>query len=494
MSSKHRPRPSSTTVTRTIRPGLIVIVLVTVSATGLALYGWQTRSPVQPAVIDVPPIAVVVKPDAVELPLTKLTSPAPSFGQRKQGIPLPATLLSRLNDDQTLWYVGKRTTPSLVEIPFPPGLQPGEPIDVKAVRDNPGFLGTQACQACHQEKYDSFVQTAHHLTSRPATGEAIAGSFTAGANVMRTKDANVSFTMVARDSRFYQQVRFYGWEFEIPFDLVIGSSKLGQAFLYWDFNSLYQTHVTYLAETDTWTNSPGYLDGDAAYARPIRGRCMECHSTFADVGVASNQYVPKSIILGISCERCHGPGKQHVDYHVANATDKAAHFVTVPSKLSRTQQMDVCGQCHSGGSQPKGMPFAFRPGDRLEDHYHPLDEADESNSVHASNQATRLAKSKCFQQSQMACVDCHNPHRKERNQSELFSQRCLKCHQAQGCGEFERLGDRIRDNCIDCHMPKEATQNMTLESRAGAVFPPLRDHHIRVDSKATERFYREAAK
>ncbi len=221
---------------------------------------------------------------------------------------------------------------------------------------------------------------------------------------------------------------------------------------------------------------------------------MECHSTYADGGIASNQYVPNSIMLGISCERCHGPGKQHIDYHASNTVDKTARFVTVPSKLTRTQQMDVCGQCHSGGSQPKGLTFAFRPGDRLSDHYFPLNETDQSNSVHASNQATRLAKSTCFQQSQMACVDCHNPHRNERHQTALFSSRCLKYHQTLQCGGSERLGDQIRDDCIDCHVPKEATENITLDNAAGTVFPPLRDHHIRVDPKATQRYYEKVAK
>ena len=265
---------------------------------------------------------------------------------------------------------------------------------------------------------------------------------------------------------------------------------MAETYLYWHGEKLFQLNCTYLTEPDAWINSPGYLDGDAAYARPIISGCLDCHSTYVELKKEPNLYATESLILGISCERCHGPGQQHVDYHRANPNEKKSEYMVVPSKLSREREMDVCGQCHMGNKAPKAAgAFQFRPGDRIEEHYELLEDHDESaNSVHASNQIGRLALSACFQESEMACVQCHNPHKNERGMTEVFSQRCLKCHQENQCGMHENLGPKLRENCIDCHMPKRATDKLRVETSVGQIFPPLRDHHIRVDQKATENY------
>ena len=88
----------------------------------------------------------------------------------------------------------------------------------------------------------------------------------------------------------------------------------------------------------------------------------------------------------------------------------------------------------------------------------------------------------------MGCVECHNPHRNERGKLKLFSQRCLECHQQEHCGMQGQLGERLAENCIDCHMPVRASKNLQVETDQGNIFPPLRDHFIRVDQEATTEF------
>jgi cytochrome c len=88
----------------------------------------------------------------------------------------------------------------------------------------------------------------------------------------------------------------------------------------------------------------------------------------------------------------------------------------------------------------------------------------------------------------MGCVECHDPHQNERGQVALFSQRCLACHQQEHCGKSEELGARLAENCIDCHMPTRATANLRVETTSGNLFPPLRDHYIRVDTEATKEY------
>ncbi|WP_436716349.1 multiheme c-type cytochrome [Roseiconus lacunae] len=411
------------------------------------------------------------------------------LARQGRGQSLPNTLISRPMPDTNTWFVGRERHDVGVEIPFKPGHVPTSPPDLDPIHQNPGFLGAQACRECHESIYQSFIQTAHHRTSRKATPDNIAGSFETPDNELFTRDPEVWFEMIRRDQKSFQRVRFFDWMFEVPIDITVGSNLLGESYLYWHGDKLYQLHASYLTESDVWANSPGYVDGDAVFSREIHTACLECHATYIDARQDDEHFTPGSLILGVSCERCHGPGKDHVDFHKANPTSDQAYQITVPSNLTRDQQMQVCGQCHTGVKpllDPLG--FKFRPGDRLEDHYELTASSSGANGVHTSNQMERLSQSRCFTETSMACVDCHNPHQNDRGRLDVFSKRCLECHEVSHCGAADRVGEGIEGNCIDCHMPRRATENMSIETASGDVFPPLRDHYIRVDDEATSEF------
>ncbi len=412
------------------------------------------------------------------------------LAEKGLGQALPGYLVTEVHASGKFWVVANPKIEMGVEIPFAPGQLPRPKIDSGSLENPEGFLGAAACQSCHADKYETFVETAHHRTSRIASVKEISGPLAQGRNVMQTSHPEVNFEMLQRGNVGYQRVSFFDWQFEVPMQLIMGSSKMAETYLFWHGDKLFQANCSYLEGPDAWINSPGYLDGDAAYARPILSGCLDCHTTYAELEQEPNRYSPKSMILGISCERCHGPGKDHVDFHLAHPLEKQSKHMIVPSNLSREREMDVCGQCHTGDKAPKSPEaFQFRPGDRLSDHYDPLEGHDESaNSVHTSNQIARLALSRCFQESEMACVQCHDPHKNERGMTAIFSERCLKCHQEEHCGMQETLGPKLKDNCVDCHMPKRATENLRVETMAGQVFPPLRDHLIRVDLEATKAY------
>ncbi|MCC9602612.1 C cytochrome precursor [Stieleria sp. JC731] len=408
-----------------------------------------------------------------------------------RGQKLPKTLVAWPMSDSNSWFVGREKYKVGVEIPFEPGHLPNPAPNLEPEHANPGFLGAEACRSCHESIYDSFVETAHFRTSRSATPDNIAGSFSDDANKLKTHSPDVSFEMFRREDKSFQRVHFFDWMFEVPIDITVGSNLLGESYLYWHGDKLYQLHASYLTAPNEWANSPGFVDGDASFARDIHTACLECHATYVDARQDDSHFTPSTLILGVSCERCHGPGKSHVLFHQENPESNEAHAITVPSDLSRQQQMQVCGQCHTGVKQLKDPHgFQFRPGDQLDDHYVANSSGASANGVHTSNQLERLSESRCFQETTMACVDCHNPHRNDRGQLELFSQKCLKCHESSHCGMAEEVGDSITSNCIDCHMPRRATKNMSIETASGDVFPPLRDHHIRIDLQSSHSFLR----
>src|ERR1700710_1670589 len=101
-------------------------------------------------------------------------------------------------------------------------------------------------------------------------------------------------------------------------DVVIGSGVRGQSYLYWRADQLYESPVSYWADGKRWINSPGYKNGTMNFSRPITPRCMECHASFIQQAlsdISTNHYLKDSLVTGITCERCHGSGKEHVALH-----------------------------------------------------------------------------------------------------------------------------------------------------------------------------------
>lgn len=372
-----------------------------------------------------------------------------------------------------------------------------------------GYLGAAACRECHEERFAGFVRTGHHNTSSRPSPETILGSFDAPRNVMLTSNPALSFEMTRDGHAFRQTARSKeagGRETtrSEAFDMVVGSGKLGQTYLWWKDDRLFQLPVSWYRGADSWLNSPGeiYPDGTANFDRTIHPRCLECHATWIESrpGLDGNRpevnaYDPDSAILGISCERCHGPGAEHVAWHKANPGSETAHRIVNPAELPRERSLDLCGQCHGGVGQPVRPAFSFRPGYRLEDFIRPPVNVSAAPALHSANQLRRLQQSRCFLESgTLTCVSCHDPHKVERGDDALFSKRCMACHTPEKCPECVRGGHGAETNCIACHMVREEVKGMTMATKSGTEQPVMADHHIRIDAAATERFRAAASR
>ena len=155
------------------------------------------------------------------------------------GLAVPPHLRTSTHPTENYWFVGMPSGELRAQVPFKPGGLPAAPSQADPVRPNPGFLGAAACKSCHEETYESFIQTAHYQTSRLATAENISGSFDPGRNQMQTHSADVFFTMLQRDGDCFQRASFFDWKFDVPFHLIMGSSKMGESYLYWHGDRLF---------------------------------------------------------------------------------------------------------------------------------------------------------------------------------------------------------------------------------------------------------------
>jgi hypothetical protein len=369
---------------------------------------------------------------------------------------------------------------------------------VGAVGDTPTqqhkCVGDAGCVSCHQEQSASFAKTAHHLTSQAANKDSILGSLREGSNVLMIADPakagdnpGLYFKMESKRDGFYQTA-VAGWPGHLQsrserMDVVIGSGVRGQSYLYWHGEQLFELPVSYWSDGARWINSPGYTNGTMNFQRAVTPRCMECHATFiephsADPG--TNRYQKDSLVLGISCERCHGPGADHVALHQPKAPI-SAETIFNPAKFSRDRQVDLCALCHNGiRSEELAPAFSYQP-DKPLDTYLQADtgEVAAHPDVHG-NQVGLLKKSRCYLSSPgMSCSTCHNEHQPERGAAS-YSSRCLSCHQVESCGMAKTMGHKIAANCIDCHMPVETTAAVASETAGEMIRPKMRNHWIKV--------------
>jgi hypothetical protein len=183
-------------------------------------------------------------------------------------------------------------------------------------------------------------------------------------------------------------------------------------------------------------------------------QCLNCHTTWfrAALPIPSLPIGPEAADRGIGCERCHGPGLNHVKAVESGFAESAiaATRSSPPGRLLKS-----CNECHaSNGSVDPGDPEFTRV------------------------QGTTLQFSRCFTASNGAihCATCHDPHRGLDRTTAHYEAKCLGCHAAPTSQVPEHAGAspcpvNPASGCIDCHMPK--VHDASFQAR-------FTDHHIRV--------------
>ena len=397
------------------------------------------------------------------------------------------------------------------------------------IRDDEGaaFAGSATCASCHKDIYRTHTHTAHYLDSRPASKKYIKGSFDSGKNhFVYNKETEV--VLEQKDQRFFQTSFINGNESQShSFDIVIGSGRKGQTYLYWNNGNLFQLPISYSTAMDSWCNSPGYPADAAIFNRRVPSYCLECHSTYAgteersmtdkgrednaDKGIEKHSdaeseieehnssdketiFRKDQIIYGIDCEKCHGPAAEHVAFQTDHPQERKGRYIINAKNLSRQQRLDVCALCHSGARVQLRPAFSFKVGDTLNRFSLAKFSSDDAATLDVhGNQYGLLTSSKCFRLSQMDCSSCHNVHVNEANGASLFSQRCMTCHNESThitCSINQTPGLLLSNNCIDCHMPALPSQKILLALSNGSktIHNLVRTHRIAIYPESTKEY------
>ena len=236
----------------------------------------------------------------------------------------------------------------------------------------------------------------------------------------------------------------------------VGSGAAARSYLLSYEGFLYEAPVAYYSNSASWKSAPGYAPLDYPYlTRPILPGCLECHASgIQRIPGTQNAYAsPPFREGGVSCERCHGPGSDHL------ATGKP---MLNPAKLAAPQRDSICEQCHLSGeirvAKSGKDDLAFRAGDRLADDLTVFVRSGSPSPMKVTSHAEDLAQSACKRASgeKLWCGTCHDPHSvpPADEKAAYFRGKCLTCHQASDCRAPQSTRLANGDNCVACHMPR----------------------------------------
>jgi Doubled CXXCH motif (Paired_CXXCH_1) len=362
------------------------------------------------------------------------------------------------------------------------------------------YAGSVSCAACHQEIYNEAINSSHFKASAQASIKNVQGHFKTGYNSF-FYDKDTKIVMENRNNEFFQVHYKNGKKVKAyRYDIVMGA-KNAQTSLFWDKDNFFELPLSYYNSVKNWGTSPGYPPDQPHFDRLITMDCFECHSSHIEIkhkNTESENYfgteIPtetikkESLVHGIDCERCHGPAMDHVKYHQENPEQKVAKYIVVNQSLSTQQKLGGCVICHYAGETLKSR-FKFVPGSSIADFYNERIPANNSD-VHG-NQYGLLSQSKCFLGSKsMDCISCHNPHGDAKESIASFSQKCMTCHsEAKNnfCTTKVSNGIVLKENCIDCHMPKKASGVIGFFLSGKSEMSPylLRTHRIGIYQEET---------
>lgn len=323
------------------------------------------------------------------------------------------------------------------------------------------FAGNKACASCHADIYRSYLRT----PMAQSGGRAGTGDLKETFDRAEFRDDHGAFSYrVAPDYRFEftQQgsTRPITGLRALPY--FIGSGAAARTFLIEDGGFLFESPVTYYRQSASWKASPGFESLDYPYlTRPVSPGCLQCHaSAIQPKGDTLNGYAtPPFLENGVSCERCHGPGSDHIE--------KGANLVN-PAKLAPQARDSICAQCHLSGevrvAKPGKEGKALIPGTLLADDLTVFVRAASPSDLRVTSHVENLAQSACKRASgdKLWCGTCHDPHRtpEPAQKAAYFRTKCLSCHETQQCNATKETRAANGDDCTACHMSRGPTSDI----------------------------------
>ena len=339
-------------------------------------------------------------------------------------------------------------------------------------------MGEVRCEKCHAAVFRDSLASRH--TQSYYRGRQLDTLPVPGRPLPDPDDPKVTHTFRRRDGALTEETRVGSEVFSTLIEYAFGTSDRYLTMVSRDSDGAF--HIARLSYFDTpegkgWDRSP--LDRthpSRARAVEFRGetigilsglaRCFYCHVTNARTG--DELVGPETADRAIGCERCHGPGGNHLAALQAGFPDSA--IINPAAATAREVTSRQCNDCHI-------LDQNFRN-----------DDPDYPGWVRSQGVGWTLSRCNTESPGTFGCVTCHNPHKSARATTNVeYEAKCLGCHGAAdwpvsnvNSAPIARAGAgppvhscpvNPSNGCIQCHMPRVRIDMLHMD---------LTDHNIRV--------------
>jgi len=308
------------------------------------------------------------------------------------------------------------------------------------------YVGSRACRGCHPGEHASHGTSGHDRTLRPAADTDLARLLD-GTSVADPELPGVTWSYALHAGRLTVERAGADEGGKIAIDYALGSGAHATTFVSLSAEGPggrggLEHRLSYFAHGKSLGLTPGQHEFSKAGQSPFGYilpplqtlDCFGCHATQTSSRGPSVLDVA-TMIPNVSCERCHGPGRSHVEKARGGAPLEALTMPFGPDRWTAESQVRLCGECHR-------LPEKLKPGSIRPD-----------NPTLARFPSVGLMQSKCYTDSggALSCTTCHDPHDRVSTDQAAYESACLSCHQGakqRACSVSPRSG------CVSCHMPK----------------------------------------
>ena len=331
--------------------------------------------------------------------------------------------------------------------------------------DNKHYVGDQSCKKCHVTEFKEWRESHHYMSMLPPNDSTVKGDFN-----------NVTFKADGVSSRFFKKGKKYfintegddgkNHDFEVKY--IFGFTPLQQYLVQFPGGRLQVPRLSWDVNKKKWFNqyagqkipSHDWLHW-TGNAQNWNTMCATCHSTNLkkNYDVKTDTYKTSYSIINVSCESCHGAGKQHVDFingdDYKSGEKVAGSFLKLAKNSEQKEELNTCAPCHARISELSSSHIDSK---EIMDNYIP--QIPDTEFYHADGQVddedyiyTSFLQSRMFHKG-VSCSTCHNPHSVKLKR--IGNQTCTLCHVPTKYDTpkhtFHFKGGAATE-CKNCHMP-----------------------------------------
>jgi hypothetical protein len=395
--------------------------------------------------------------------------------------------------------------------------QPPKNRPIKVLTED--FTSSDSCRSCHPGNYASWHASFHRTMTQVASLSNVIPNMD-GLNLTHH---GYDYQVEKREKAYYVRSKPIGASDDAygkpqAIVLLTGSHNLQ---IYWTETGVGRTMgqfpFAYVVAEKKWApmemtflvpprTEDVYSNGDWNIA------CYNCHATQGRSRfVSAGKYDSQVVDFGISCEACHGSGREHIEKNrnplrrfALHWSDGADATIANPARMDGPTSSLVCGQCHAiwlFNGMSVEIPWSYtgskyRAGDKQLDSRWVLQPGDQTHAAEqekllkgepdfisqrfwgdgkmrvTGREFNDVSTSPCYKGNKFSCLSCHELHPAKTDPASLqewaashqmkpemtTNQACIQCHPgfktaAVLTAHTHHGADSAGSSCYNCHMP-----------------------------------------